>query len=249
MPPRPSLSARFLTVMRLNQFLASAGLGSRRSCESLIRAGRVQVNGENTTDLSTRVEEGDRVVVDGRPVQSSDFRYFLLHKPRRMLCTASDPEGRPTIFDLIPRDLGRLFYVGRLDYDSEGLVLLTNHGALAQALSHPRHAVEKEYEVRIAPAFRADDRELLLKEIRIEGRPARIDRVRVLRPNLLSLILTQGLKRQIRVTLERLGYTVRRLKRVRLGSLRLGRMSPGQIRPLRKGEIRQLRRMAGKDSR
>jgi len=151
--------------VRLNQFLAAAGLGSRRGCETIIRDGRVALNGQRCTTLATNVQPGDQVTVDGRPVHAEANVYLLLHKPPGYVTTASDERGRRTVFDLLPSGLPRLFHVGRLDMESEGLLLLTNDGALAQRLTHPRHEIEKEYEVTLDRVFHPNDKARLLKGV------------------------------------------------------------------------------------
>ena len=135
--------------MRLNRFLAAAGVGSRRHCDELIAAGRVTINGQVCTDFSAQPGEGDYVKVDGKLRPSQRHLYILLHKPKGFVSTRSDPHARDTIFDLLPAKLPRLFNVGRLDAQTEGLLILTNDGEFAQRLSHPRHEVEKEYEVTL----------------------------------------------------------------------------------------------------
>ncbi len=145
--------------MRLNRFLASAGLGSRRSCEGLITAGKVQVNGQVCVTLATTVGSQDEVIVNGRKLRPQERLYVLLNKPRGILCTAHDDgeRGRRTVFDLLPREWPRLFHVGRLDMDSEGLLLLTNDGDLALRMTHPRYKIEKEYEVSLDRRFEPGD--------------------------------------------------------------------------------------------
>ena len=145
--------------MRLNRFLASAGLGSRRSCEALITAGKVQLNGHVCVTLATTVGSQDEVVVNGRKLRPQERLYVLLNKPRGILCTAHDDgeRGRRTVFDLLPREWPRLFHVGRLDMDSEGLLLLTNDGDLALRMTHPRYKIEKEYEVSLDRRFEPGD--------------------------------------------------------------------------------------------
>ena len=145
--------------MRLNQFLAAAGLGSRRSCETLVTAGKVQVNGEVCVTLATTIGPQDEVVVSGRKLRPQERLYILLNKPRGILCTAFDDgeHGRRTVFDLLPREWPRLFHVGRLDMDSEGLLLLTNDGDLSLRMTHPRYKIEKEYEVSLDRRFEPGD--------------------------------------------------------------------------------------------
>src|SRR5581483_2426542 len=149
--------------MRLNRFLASAGLGSRRGCEDIIRAGRVVVNGKICTDLATQISPGDFVKVDGRKVRSQESLHILLHKPRGYLCTARDERERRTIFDLLPKNWPRLFHVGRLDKESEGLLILTNDGELSLRLTHPRYKIEKEYVVALDRLLADEDRERMLR--------------------------------------------------------------------------------------
>src|SRR5438105_3522289 len=156
--------------MRLNRFLASAGLGSRRGCEELIRDGRVTVNGKVCTNLATQVSPQDFVKVNGKSARPQKSLYILLNKPPGYICTARDTHERRTIFDLIPASFPRLVHVGRLDKESEGLLLLTNDGELSLLLTHPRFKIDKEYEVTLNRPLQTDDRERLLKGVPIEGR-------------------------------------------------------------------------------
>ena len=228
--------------MRLNRFLAAAGLGSRRSCEELILKGSVSVNGSVARDLSTRVEEGDDVRVSGRIVHAFAPRTILLNKPAGYTTTRSDKHAERTIFDLLPSDVGHLFHVGRLDKESEGLLLLTNDGVLAQDLMHPSKGVEKEYDVILDKPFREQDAVALRKGPWIEGSVARVEAVRNVAPNKIEIILHQGLKRQIRVMLGQLGFKVQRLIRIRLGPLTLRGVKPGSYRDLREEDLLILRK-------
>lgn len=224
--------------MRINRFLASAGLGSRRACEALVLEGRVKVNGEIITSLGTQVAPGDDVRVGRKPVRIKSHTYVLLNKPAGYVCTRSDEAKRKTIFDLIPPDLGRLFHVGRLDKDSEGLIVLTNDGDYAQELAHPSHQIEKEYEVVIDKPFDQAHIPKLLRGVTLETGRAKMESVHVLAPTKLKIILRQGLKRQIREMLWRVGaYQVKKLARVRIGGLRDPRLKPGYWRPLRRAEL------------
>jgi 23S rRNA pseudouridine2605 synthase len=230
--------------MRLNRFLASAGLGSRRSVEALIEAGRVRVNGKVVTHLATLVSPGDAVKVGNRMVRAQPPIYAVLHKPRGVVCTAEDERGRRTIFEYLPRTWPRVFHVGRLDKESEGLLIVTNDGDLSLALTHPRYHVEKEYEVHLDRPFDATHREKLLKGFRIEGGFARVENVASVRPRELSIVLRQGLKRQIRLMLYTLGYEVERLRRTRIGPVSLGTMPSGAWRYLTPHELREIKRAA-----
>lgn len=231
--------------MRLNRFLASAGFGSRRGVEEMVVKGRVQVNGKFVTELATKVEPGDSVKVDGKLVQSEKVIHAVIYKPRGYLCTARDPEERKTIFHLLPRDWPRVFNVGRLDKDSEGLLLITNDGDLSMRLTHPRFKVDKHYEVLLDKSFDLTLREKLLRGFHIEGGRAKCESVEVLsKPNHLGLVLRQGIKRQIRLMMYELGYEVERLIRVRVGPISLGDLGPGNWRPLNSREVEQLRSSA-----
>lgn len=228
--------------MRLNRYLAAAGLGSRRSCEEHILKGRVSVNGSTARDLATRVKVGDDVRISGRVLNAIAPKTILLNKPAGYTTTRSDKFAERTIFDLIPTDTGNLFHVGRLDKESEGLLLLTNDGALAQELMHPSKGVEKEYEVVLDKTFHDRDAAALRKGTWIEGSMARIESVRTIAPNKIEIILHQGLKRQIRIMLGQLGFKVMRLTRTRLGPLTLRGIKIGSYRDLKEEELDSLRK-------
>jgi 23S rRNA pseudouridine2605 synthase len=228
--------------MRLNRFLAASGLGSRRSCEELILTGSVTINGQVCQNLATDVTDADFVKVGSRRILPEKHVYILLHKPRGYLCTAADTHERRTIFDLLPANWPRLFHVGRLDRDSEGLLILTNDGELGLHLTHPRYKIEKEYEVLLdRPYDSARDTPRLLHGVSIEGGRAKADAVRQLSPTLLRIVLRQGLKRQIRLMLYKVGYEVKRLIRIRIGSLRLTGLRAGEWRALTAAEVEALR--------
>ena len=229
--------------MRLNRYLASAGLGSRRGVEELIRSGRVRINGQPVTDLATDVTPGDSVKVGSRVVHAEERRlYAVLNKPRGYVCTASDERGRRTIFELLPREWPRVFHVGRLDSDSEGLLLITNDGALALEQSHPRYKVEKEYEVLLDRPLDPAHREKLLRGFRIEPGRGKFERVEIVAPQHLRVTLLQGLKRQIRLMLYELGYEVKALRRIRIGPIWSRDLPVGCWRLLSGKEIAALRR-------
>jgi len=234
--------------MRLNRFLASAGLGSRRSVEELITTGQVRINGRVITDLATQVGPDDAVKVGSRLLRAEQKITVVLNKPAGYVCTASDERDRKTIFELLPANWPRVFHVGRLDKDSEGLLLVTNDGELSLALTHPRYKIEKEYEVILDKPFEPKDREKILKGFHIMGGRAKAERLEILGPTHLRLTLTQGIKRQIRLMLYDLGYEVERLARVRLGPLRIGEMAPGEWRLLTAREIAALKAPATTDT-
>jgi 23S rRNA pseudouridine2605 synthase len=232
--------------MRINRFLASAGLGSRRACEELVRSGQVLVNNAVVTDLATQVDPEADVVRVGRKVLKPQVHvYFLLNKPKGYVCTRSDELGRKTIFDLVPEKAGRLFHVGRLDRDSEGLIILTNDGEFAETLAHPSHSIEKEYEVVLDKPFQPELAARLQRGVALEAGRARMESVHVVAPTKLKVVLKQGLKRQIREMLWRIGgYNVKKLVRVRIGPLEDPRLKTGYWRPLDSREIRTLREAA-----
>ena len=192
--------------MRLNAFLARAGVASRRGADELIKAGRVRVNGE-PGQLNTSVEETDRVELDGRPIAAQQLAYVLLHKPAATVTTARDPGGRPTVVDLVPRE-PRVVPVGRLDADTTGALLLTNDGPLAHRLAHPRYGVEKVYEAEVE----GEPDDAALERLRTgidldDGRTAPA-RVRRLGPNRIELVLHEGRNRQVRRMLDAVGHPV-----------------------------------------
>jgi len=223
--------------MRLNRFLASAGLGSRRSCEELIRTGQVTVNGVLCETLATTVSPTDVVKVGSHVLHTAAPTTLLLHKPPGFLCTASDTHERRTIFELLPPNFPRLFHVGRLDRESEGLLLLTNDGELSLKLTHPRYKVEKEYEVVLDRAFDFELASKLLHGIALEEGWAKAESVYKLGSTKLKVVLKQGMKRQIRLMFFALGYEVKRLVRVRIGPLQMQNMPPGSWRVLTQKEI------------
>ncbi|MBV8431079.1 MAG: rRNA pseudouridine synthase [Solirubrobacterales bacterium] len=227
--------------MRLVKFVASAGVASRRASEELIRAGRVAVNGETVTDPARDVSDADEVAVDGRAVeQPSERVVYALHKPLGVLSTARDPQRRPTVVSLVPEP-GRLYPVGRLDADSSGLILLTNDGALAHRLTHPRFQVPKTYLalVRNGPV---GDRALraLRAGIELDDGPTSPARVRRLGPDRIEITIREGRNRQVRRMCQAVGHPVWGLERVAFGPLRLGTLAPGDSRRLSPDEVTAL---------
>ena len=227
--------------MRLNRFLAAAGIGSRRHCDELIAAGHVTINGQTCTNFSTQPDEHDHVKVNGKIVRAEQPLHIALHKPAGFVSTRTDPKARDTIFDLLPAKFPRLFNVGRLDAQSEGLLILTNDGDLAQRLMHPRYKIDKEYEVILDHPWEAALTPKLLRGILLDGERARIAQLHARTATRLRVVLRQGINRQIRRMFEVMGYRVERLMRTRIGKLRLGELPKGHWRPLTKSELASLR--------
>lgn len=223
--------------MRLNRFLAAAGIGSRRHCDELIAAGRVTVNGTVCTDFSAQPGPRDHVKVDGKLARVGTPLTIMLHKPTGFVSTRRDPHVRDTVFDLLPPKFSRLFNIGRLDAQTEGLLLVTNDGELAQRLTHPRHKIEKEYEVMLDRPWDAALASKLLRGIVLDGQRANIARLHSVSPTRLRVVLRQGFNRQIRRMFEAVGYHVQHLVRVRIGNLRLGDLPRGHWRALTKREL------------
>ena len=223
--------------MRLNRFLAAAGLGSRRHCDELIAAGRVTINGNTCTDFSVEPNPRDHVKVNGKLVHVAPPLTIMLHKPAGFVSTRRDPRARDTIFDLLPAKFSRLFNIGRLDAQTEGLLLLTNDGDLAQRLTHPRYEIEKEYEVILDRPWDPGLTSKLLRGIFLDGQRARIAQLHSISPVHLRVVLAQGINRQIRRMFEAISYRVKRLVRIRIGPVRLGDLPRGHWRALRKREL------------
>lgn len=230
---------------RVQKVLAQAGLGSRRSCEQLIAAGRVQVNGEHAV-LGRRVDpEVDRIEVDGVPIGvRPGLVYYVLNKPRGVVSTASDPEGRPTVTGLVPSS-PQVHPVGRLDAASEGLLLLTNDGDLTFRLTHPSFGVEKEYLVSVAGRPTTGALRMLRDGVQLDDGLTAPARVSQPEPSLLRITIHEGRKRQVRRMCEAVGHPVTRLVRTRIGPLRDPRLQPGEWRELTTAEVRELERSAG----
>jgi pseudouridine synthase len=242
--------------MRLQKALSQAGVASRRASEQLIREGRVEVNGQRVTEMGVQVDpERDEIVVDGRRIQTSrQRRYILFYKPQGVLSVLTDERGRRALADLVP-DAQGLYPAGRLDYNSEGLLLLTDDGALTERLTHPRYEHEKTYVVLVRGEPTIEALRALRAGIELEDgqtAPARVGRVERTAwgraphgQTWLRFVLREGRKRQIRRMCDAVDLEVRRLIRVQLGTLELGELKPGQHRALNADEIRRLRRAAG----
>lgn len=238
---------------RLNKVIAEAGCCSRRKADELIFAGRVSVNGEVERQAGRRICPDDKVTVDGKPLaRAQQMLYLMLHKPVQVVSTAADPQGRQTVLSLVARDYPgvRLFPVGRLDYFSEGLILLTNDGRLAQRLMHPRHHLPKLYEVLVRNVVTQKALQCMRSGMRLaEGEellPVEVTaRSTASGCTLLRMVLRQGVNRQIRRMCRDLGLTILRLRRVAVGPLQLGTLAPGHYRPLEEAELVTLRRAVG----
>lgn len=235
--------------MRLQKFLSRAGVASRRGAEALILAGRVRINGTPVTELGTRVDPvADRVEVDGTTVAPEPVRWILLHKPPGVLTTRRDPGGDPIVYDLLPEEMASLRYVGRLDRDTEGLLILTNDGDALHRLTHPSFEVEREYRARVKGTVDSATLKVLLEGVALEDGPARA--IRAWRPrgapaDELRLVLAEGRKREVRRMLAAVERPVVWLQRVRYGPVELGELAPGAWRDLTPEEINGLRAAAG----
>lgn len=229
---------------RVQKVLAAAGIGSRRACEQLIAEGRVAVDGEVVT-LGAKADPLTSVItVDGERVHTNPtLVYLLLNKPPGVVTTVSDPQGRPTVMDLVPAN-PRVYPVGRLDQDTEGLLILTNDGELANRLAHPRYEVEKTYVAQVRGTPKRQSIRALLDGVELDDGPARARSVRELGSagdkTLLELVIAEGRKREVRRMLQAVDIPLERLARVKIGPLPLGDISPGKSRPLNSAEVRAL---------
>ena len=232
--------------MRLQKYLALCGVASRRHAEEMIASGRVAVNGVTVTEMGTQVEESDAVEVDGRRVfPEAEKKYIIYHKPAGEVTTVSDPEGRPTVLDRFA-DVGvRLFPVGRLDYDSEGLLLLTNDGDLAVKMMHPSREVDKAYYCKVMGEIAPETIQRLSKGVMLDGHMTSPARVRLIRQEAFAatvmVTIHEGRNRQVRRMFEEVGHKVLLLRRVRFGPLDLGDLKRGEWRYLTENEVRELK--------
>lgn len=223
--------------MRLNRYLSQCGVASRRGAEEIILGGRVSINGHVVTELATQVNPEDKVVVDGSPVRTETPVVLVLNKPKGYLCSRGDKHERMTIYDLLPLKYQNLHHVGRLDKESEGLILLTNRGDLSHRIIHPSQGAEKEYEVVVDQALNVDVMAKLVKGMLTEEGFARAERAWMDTDYRAHIVLKMGLKRQIRIMLYQLGYEVTRLTRVRIGWLKLHGLAKGAYRELTPTEV------------
>lgn len=240
--------------VRLQKFLASAGLGSRRHCEEYITEGRVTVDGEPVTDLGVKVDPHRQVIqVDGERLKPQKKRYYLLNKPPGYVCTNHDPMGRPRAVDLVPQDDARLFTVGRLDENSRGLILITNDGELAHRMAHPRFSISRRYQVQVAGKPTPEILKQLREGIHFADGKFFVSRVHIVKTQgkstILEIELHQGRNRELRRMLARVGHKVMSLERVTFGPLKLGSLGLGKSRTLRESEMVELRELADKSQR
>ena len=238
-----------MSAQRVQKLLAAAGLGSRRSCERFIADGRVAVDGRVVTLGAKADPETQVITLDGDRINTNPgLVYFLLNKPLGVVTTASDPEGRPTVLDLVPAE-PRVYPVGRLDRDTEGLLLLTNDGELSNRIMHPRYEIEKTYVAQVRGSVKRHAVRRLLTGVELEDGLAQARSVRELGAAgdraLLEIVIAEGRKREVRRMLSAVGLPPERLARVKLGPLPLGDISPGKFRPLNGAEVRDLYRAVG----
>ena len=231
--------------VRLQKFLAEAGVASRRACEPIIVAGRVAVNGEPVLELGTKVDPAaDRVTLDGKPIRAKRKLYLALNKPRGCVCSRKDERGRPTIYDLLPREWQNVQSVGRLDYETEGLLFLANDGEFALRLTHPRYGVRKRYRVTAGGKVDAAMLQRFTQGVWHTGEKLKAERAWLITASqaqsVVELELAEGKNREVRRLFESQGLAVKRLQRTQIGKIKLGELKPGRWRTLTEPEIKTL---------
>jgi pseudouridine synthase len=238
--------------MRLQHFLAQAGVGSRRQCEKLITAGRIRVNGHVVQTLGAKIDpEHDEVHIDNKPVGTEEKFYMVLHKPSGYLSTVIDNRGRPTVSDLVRDVPARLYPVGRLDMDTEGILLMTNDGDFCYRMTHPKFEIKKTYlaEVKGKPSRRALAE--LRRGVKMEEGETSPAEVKLIKSagncSTVEITIHEGRKRQVKKMCKAVGYPVKRLKRIEFGGIRLGNLRPAHYRPLSDSERKRLFKDAGMD--
>jgi 23S rRNA pseudouridine2605 synthase len=239
---------------RLQKILAAAGHGSRRECEELITSGRIEVDRKVVTELGTRVDpQKQEIRVDGETLRPPRLAYFAVNKPPGVISTNRDQAGRPRVIDLVPGQKARLFTVGRLDLNSDGLILLTNDGELANRLTHPRYGVRKTYRVLVAGEPTPEELQQLEQGVRLAEGVARVDAVKIRgkqgKATRLEIVLSEGKNREIRRILARTGHKVMRLTRIAVGPIKLGKLQPGEHRRLTSQEVDELWNIARRTGR
>ncbi len=232
--------------MRINKFLADKGIASRRHADSMIEAGRITINGVVAT-LGASVEEGDIVAVDGNVLSSEEkkLEYYIMNKPKSVVCTVSDDRGRKTVMDLLPEGVGRIFPVGRLDYATEGLLILTNDGDLAFRLTHPTTEIPKTYMAKIEGTMTEKDLNPIRSGVELDGVMTKKCKAHIVETHKdytkVHITITEGKNRQVRRMFESIGKNIVFLKRVSIGQLKLTGLDRGQMRPLTELEIAYLK--------
>lgn len=238
-------NSAFQGPVRLQKFLAEAGVASRRAGEQLITAGRVAVNGHTVTALGTKVDPvHDQVSVDGKAVKAKRKLYLALNKPRGLVCSRKDELERPTIFELLPKEWGHLHSVGRLDYNSEGLLFLTNDGEFSLRLTHPRYGVRKKYLATVEGRVEEEMLSRMKSGLWHEGERLKAEKARLISAShaqsVVELELAEGKYHEVRRLFEMQGRTVKRLQRIQIGKIKLGELRPGRWRTLTDAEIKSL---------
>lgn len=233
---------------RLQKYISRSGIASRRKAEELIVAGKVQVNGKYVTELGTKIDpERDKVKIGGKLLVAEKNMYYLMNKPKGVITSVTDPEGRPTVMDYIKNTTVRLYPIGRLDYNTEGLLLLTNDGTLAQNLMHPSKGIEKTYEVRLAGRMRDEDLKAISQGVPLDdGTTAPAELVDFgfdvkVNQTLIEITIHEGKNRQVRRMFEHFGYKIQNLKRIAYGGLTLSGVKRGAFRELTMTEVRALK--------
>lgn len=234
--------------MRINKYLAEKGIASRRHADEMIAAGRVTVNGK-TAVLGVDVAETDVVCVDGNTLtrEEVEYSYYLMNKPKGVVCTVSDDRGRKTVMELLPEGVGRVFPVGRLDYATEGLLILTNDGDLAHRLTHPRNEIPKTYLVRVEGTMTEKDLNVIRSGVELDGVLTKKSKAHIVETNKaytkVHVTITEGRNRQVRRMFEAIGRTVEFLKRIQIGKLTLTGLDRGEVRKLTEQEVEYLKNM------
>ncbi|MCA1022717.1 pseudouridine synthase [Halobacillus litoralis] len=235
---------------RLQKVIAHAGVASRRKAEQMILDGKVKVNGETITELGTKVGKNDDVEVEGVPIDKEEPVYFMLYKPRGVISSVSDDKGRKVVTDFLPEVKERIFPIGRLDYDTSGLILLTNDGDFANMLMHPSHEVNKVYIAKTKGIPTQEQLKQLKKGITVDGEYLKAVHAKINSTDskkntaIVQVILHEGKNRQVRRMFDTLGFPVDKLKRERYGTLDLKGLNAGDYRPLKPFEVKQLRQLA-----
>lgn len=236
--------------MRINKFIAHAGVASRRKAETFIKQGLVTINGQVVTDLATLVKSGDRVEIEGTPIYNEEKVYYLLNKPRGVISSVSDDKGRTTVLDLLPQVQERIYPVGRLDWDTSGLLLLTNDGDFTDKMIHPRNEIDKVYLARVKGIATKENLRPLTRGVVIDGKKTKPARYKIIRVetdknrSIVELTIHEGRNHQVKKMFEAVGLLVDKLSRTQFGTLDLTGLRPGEARRLNKKEISQLHNAA-----